>query len=308
MLDRRGFVAMVAGAAGTLALGACGSGGKTEEAAATSSASGSDPVYGIEVTGAWLTGNSSGDTLLVVDYEMTNNQDFSRSSDAPSYSSFRASQSNRSLENTWISTKVPGYVESTELEPGETGAGQAVFKLASSSAPVVVSCIADSLDYTQELTLYKEELDPSELDVVTSEASFALTGFSAMVTSDSDGNDLLLVDFDYTNLSGEAATLGELAEFEVFQDGIELQGGYLPYNHPLAEDGLVENCAAAIASGKTLSCRKIYKLRDDAAPVSLCVVDWESFDQRTVVEKNIVVAEDADIAQDAEDAEGGDEE
>lgn len=298
MLDRRTFMTVGLGAAGlgatALALAACNAGGILD--APSSNAEDTDPAYALEVTGAWLTGNTQGDALLVIDYTMTNNEDYTRSSDVPGYSGFAATQNNRSLATAWISTNVPGYVASVNLAPGETGAGQVVFELKDDSSPVTVSCITSTVDYSSSVTLYEEELDPAALEVVTSEASFALTDIAAMVTDDGEGADLLIVDFDFTNLSGANASIGELADFELFQNGVELQTGYLPYDHPLDDEERDENSSATIAIGKTLSCRKTYELRDTTAPVSLVVTDWNSFDGLAVVEKTIVIDESAGAA------------
>lgn len=97
---------------------------------------------------------------------------------------------------------------------------------------------------------------------------------NAVVSSDDDGNPLLIVHFDFTNNSDEAeSAFYGISTFEAFQNGVECDYVSYAYNHP---DFNTDNTDSKIQPGNTMNdCQIGFKLKDTTSQVE---VDFYAYD------------------------------
>ncbi len=91
---------------------------------------------------------------------------------------------------------------------------------------------------------------------------------SAELTKDWEGNDAVLVTYEFTNNSSEASSFGIALEDAVYQDGISLELAVLDYDYT---DVFVD-----IKPGATLNVQQAYALRDTTTPLEIEVSEWLS--------------------------------
>lgn len=248
------------------------------------------PEITANINRAFITGDSDGSSLLVVNLDVTNNRDMSY------YSSVVASYSSATLDGEKLSSAYLPYQHPEELDlnstinPGETGLAQAVFTLPSTEGTVELTINAETLDYSGTVEILKEEISLDTLEAVESEAEFEIEIGDVVVTDDGDDKDLLVMNLTFTNNSDEANSFGSAVDFEIFQNDISLKSGYLPYNHPSADEALSSNTYTDVKKGASLEVQVVYELNDPSAPIEVKAVDAWSFDKRVLFEKVIEIA------------------
>lgn len=98
----------------------------------------------------------------------------------------------------------------------------------------------------------------------------AITGFG--ITKDYDGDDAIVVQYDFTNKGSETISAFSALYISAFQDGIELEVGIVDYDDPLYDD---DNAWKEIKPGATLDCIGVFKLRNMSSAVE---VEFETLD------------------------------
>ena len=137
----------------------------------------------------------------------------------------------------------------------------------SSSAPLAGT--ASSASETEESTTTVGE-------GVLGDYYIKLTGVT--VAEDYDGNPALIVNYDFTNNSDEAANAMWSLNIDVFQNGLELETAVI------ADSSVYDSGQSMrdIQTGATLSCQDAFVLEDTTSPVEIHVSELISFDDTEV--------------------------
>ena len=103
-----------------------------------------------------------------------------------------------------------------------------------------------------------------------------LTGVT--VAEDYEGNPALIVNYDFTNNSDEAANAMWSLNIDVFQNGLELETAVI------ADSSVYDSGQSMrdIQTGATLSCQDAFVLEDTTSPVEVHVSELISFDDAEV--------------------------
>lgn len=283
-ISRRTFVTMATAAVASLGLVACGGNGGSGQNT-------KDALFNVEVTNTWTCGNYDGSKLLVIDYNLTNNDSNSMPASVVASMYTKAKQGERDLSAAYPSPEIPGVLSNggDTVSAGQTGKGQAAFELVSED-PVDITITADTKDYKSQVEVYKQTIDLSKVQNVESEASFDLKIDKAFVTDDGQGKNLVVLEMTFTNNADKPASLSSSANLELYQNGTQLKTGYLPYNHPQANQDMSTNLSTNVNKGVSTQVQEAWELLDTTSPVEFKAIDYASFDQRAVVDKTIDVA------------------
>lgn len=126
-----------------------------------------------------------------------------------------------------------------------------------------------------------EESTPTEETVESGEGALGdyyvkLTGVT--VAEDYEGNPALIVNYDFTNNSEEAASAMFSLNIDVFQNGLELETAII------ADASVYDSGQSMrdIQTGATLSCQDAFVLEDTTSPVEVHVSELISFDDTEV--------------------------
>lgn len=248
------------------------------------------PEYEATIDDMFTCGSKYSGELLVVNLEVTNKSEEYLDSFSPAYS-LQASVDGEILETTYLSEDNPYYVKESKIKSGETGTAQAAFSLEDidydDDSEVEFILTSHDLVSYKEIVVIEETVSMSDIDMVESESEVEVTVDNVTVTDDGEGNNLLVIDYTFTNNSDEATSFSSAVEDNLFQDGIKLERTYLPYNHPLADD-TESNSGNEIKSGASIPVRKVYGLKS-ASNVEIQLVDYTSFDGAVILETEIEV-------------------
>lgn len=249
----------------------------------------SKPMMDASVTRAFTCGSYDTE-LFVVDLEVKNNSDTNLMSGVLSYSYATATHDGKALPSGFMMPEAEGYLsESTTIAPGETGPGQAVFELDSREGTVEFVLTVDTVDYKDKVEVLRQTFNLAEVERIESEATFYVSVDDVVVTDDGEGTSLLVLALTFTNNAESPASFGTAVKTELYQNDIALKSGYLPYNHPAANDELESNSYIDVKKGASLPVQIVYQLLDASTPVEMCLVDNMSYDQRVVMEKTIEI-------------------
>ena len=163
-----------------------------------------------------------------------------------------------------------------------------------------VLVVALSTDGKSQITVLEQDIDLSTVEKVVSEAVYDVTLDDKKLTDDEDGNPLLVLDLTFTNNSNKATSFGSAVEMQMFQNGVGLTSAYLPYRHPMYDEEMYGSDYTDIQPGNSIAIRRVYGLNDLDSDVELSCIDFDSFDQKKILEETIdlsgveaVVAESA---------------
>lgn len=264
------------------------------------------PEYNATIDDIFTCGSRYQGELLVVNLEVTNNTEDYMDSFYAGYD-LQASLDGEILESTYIGEENPYYEKESKIKSGESGISQAAFSLEDvdyddDSEIELILTTRDIINYNKVCVL-EETYSMSDIDIVESESEIEVTVDNVTVTDDGEGAALLVIDYIFTNNSDEPASFLMSVDTAVFQDGIELDRGYLPYNHPMCNE-IETDSASEIKSGASIPVRSIYKLRSDSN-VEIQIVDETSFDNSVILDTEIEVstAESHYNSDDSEDFE-----
>ena len=277
-MTRRGFAALAATvAAAGLGLSGCAGGG------------GSAPALEVGVDRTWKV-SRSGAELLVVDLSVKNTAREGWDPDVVAYSGTSATQDGKGLATAFLPDDVPGaFPRGANLATGEEGRAQLAFEL-KGDGPVELVVVSPTRDGSGSAEALRETLDPSSAEKVESEQEFQVKVDEVIVTDDGKGKGLVVLRLEFENDSDAAASFSGAVDMSLFQNDVELKNGYLPYNHPAADEELESNSYTDVRKGASLKLQVAYELLDAASPVEMQLVDWDSFDQRVFMRKTIEIA------------------
>ena len=286
-MSRRAFVALGATAALTASFGmaGCGAGG----------IGGSKPVCEVGGKRAF-TAATYDKSLLVLDLDVKNNSEHSIPPDMIGYAWCTATQDGKRLAEGYAPGDVPGVVQGgASIPAGGEGQAQVVFELAG-EGPVEVVVTPDTVDGKSAVEVYRESFDLSSVEKVESESTFDVSIDDVRVTDDGEGKGLVVIAVTFTNDADAPVSFGTAVETSLYQNGVALKEGYLPYSHPLRDTDLESNAYTDVKKGASLPVQVTFELIDDAAPVEVSLADRMSFDRRVVMEKTIDVSGGAPAA------------
>lgn len=147
----------------------------------------------------------------------------------------------------------------------------------STSTPVESAAPSEA---AEEPSKSSEEAEPGETATVGEGALgdyyVKLTGVT--VAEDYEGNPALIVNYDFTNNSDEAANAMWSLNIDVFQNGLELETAVI------ADSSVYDSGQSMrdIQTGATLSCQDAFVLEDTTSPVEIHVSELISFDDTEV--------------------------
>lgn len=241
----------------------------------------------VEVEKVFTVGSYDGAMNFGLDIKVKNNGDSEITGSYLAYDG-EATQGDEKLSDTFISTdEIEGIAGDDEVGAGEEGTVELVWELKNTDDPVTVVLEVYDVNYEDKVEILNETYDLADAETIESEAPFEVAVNSATVTDDGEGTSLLLLDLNYTNLGDEPASFSSAVETKLFQNGVELQSGYLPYNHPASDDTKEQNSYTEVQKDTTVPVLVVYELVDPAAPVELQFIDWNSYDQRVVLETTV---------------------
>lgn len=194
-----------------------------------------------------------------------------------------------SLKTAYLSDDNPNYISNEEkIEAGKEGKAQIVFALdTEAKGEVSFLGVTYAEKSNKQVEFFKESIELEKVEKVVSESEYEVTIDNVVATDDGEGNNLVIIDMTFTNNSAEADYFDSVINLEIFQKGMALKSGYLPYKHPSSDDTLDGNAHLEIQNGTSLKVRKIYVLNDVNAPIEVKATDYKSYDQATIIEKEI---------------------
>jgi len=256
--------------------------------------SSSTPIHNYEFSEAFICSNGTdGNDLLFVNYMGTNNADENETQISFSLD-MSAALNGAPLESGYPMYSNPYVIsDDTTVAPDEQKLLQAVFELPSeySTGDLHLTCSSYTEDYKKKLDVMDETIKIEELERKGSVSQYSAAIEGAVLTDDGEGNNLLIVDYIFTNNSQEAASFLGSLDTKAFQNGVELSSAYLPYNHPLSDDEKEGNGYKDIQPGVSIEFRQIYQLSDNVSNVDVKIVDSYSFDSASVLEKSIALTD-----------------
>ena len=277
-VSRRAFIGAAGVGAAAIGVAGCSGGG----------IAGPTPsVEVVEVEKVFTVGSYDGAMNFGLDIKVKNNGDSEVTGSYLAYDG-EATQGDEKLSDTFISTdEIEGIAGDDEVDAGDEGTVELVWELKNTDDPVTVVLEVYDVNYEDKVEILNETYDLADAEAIESEAPFEVAVNSATVTDDGEGTSLLLLDLNYTNLGDEPASFSSAVETKLFQNGVELQSGYLPYNHPASDDTKEQNSYTEVQKDTTVPVLVVYELVDPTAPVELQFIDWNSYDQRVVLETTV---------------------
>lgn len=108
---------------------------------------------------------------------------------------------------------------------------------------------------------------------------YAVEISSYKLAKDYEGKPAIVIEYQFTNNSDDAANFMTALNYKAFQDGIELETAII------ADDNVYDSGASMkdIKTGKTLTVYSAYVLSDETKPVECEVTELISFDDKKVV-------------------------
>lgn len=243
--------------------------------------------YEVKMEKVFICGSREGD-LLVINMEVKNTSKEYVDPSTVAYA-LTAKMGETSLKESYIDPKNPNAINlDATIESGKTGKSQAVFALGDKAeGEVSVLGLAYAEGGGKKVEFLKETVDLAKVERIASESDYALTIDNVVATDDGEGASLVVIDMTFTNNGDETTSFGSAIQLEIFQGGVALKSGYLPYNHPAVDEERESNTYLDIQKGATLNVREVFTLNDPSAPVQIKAVDTYSFDQAVLVEKEI---------------------
>jgi len=254
------------------------------------------PEFEASIEKVFTTGNYDGSTLLVINLNITNNSDLQIPSAGLGFNA-SATLDGKTLSEDFLGLNHPEAVDMTATIAAKSqGIGQLVYKLPETEGVVELVISPNSLDYSKTIEVLRESIDLSKVEAVVSESGLDITVNSVTLTDDGEGKSLVVLDITFTNNSKEALSFGGAINTELFQNNIGLKSGYLPYNHPMADNDLNSNSYVDIKQGASINLIEVFELLDDTNPVELTCADYRSYDQAVILSKTIEIAGSAPVS------------
>lgn len=256
----------------------------------TACGKGSTPQYEATVDEVFTCGTYDG-TALVVNLDATNNTDSYLDNYTVAYN-LVATLDGTTLSTSYLGSDNPYAIADGKIKSGESGMVQATFDISGVEYDEDSELQLELTSYTikdyKTVGVLDETISMADVEAKVSESEFDVSIDNVTVTDDGDGNNIVVIDYTFTNNSDEAISFSSAVQEELFQDGVELQSGYLPYNHPMYDEDSYSASSTEIKSGASIKVRRVYELTSDSN-VEIKLTDWQSFDQAVILEKEIQV-------------------
>ena len=280
-ISRRGFIGLVACAAAVPSLLAgCDAGSLT----------GSTPSFEVLEVERTFTVSLHGETLFGIDLNVRNNTS-SEISGSSCASDAQVKQGDDELSTGSLPAEVEGVVgEDATVAPGEEGTIEMVWELENDDEPVAVVVRPYDTNLDDRMEVLNEEFKLADAEKIESTPSFDLTVDNSQVVDDGQGGSLLLLTITFTNKADDPVSYLTAVDPQLYQNGVELKSGYLPYGHPNKNQDLEDNCSINVKYGASVQLMDVYKLYDPTSPVELMLVDRASYDQRAVVDTTLEIS------------------
>ena len=250
----------------------------------------STPQYEATIDEVFTCGTYDG-TALVVNLDATNNTDSYLDNYTVAYN-LVATLDGTTLSTSYLGSDNPYAIADGKIKSGESGMVQAAFDISGVEYDDDSELQLELTSYTikdyKTVGVLDETISMADVEAKVSESEFDVSIDNVTVTDDGDGNNIVVIDYTFTNNSDEAISFSSAVQEELFQDGVELQSGYLPYNHPMYEEDSYSASSTEIKSGASIKVRRVYELNSDSN-VEIKLTDWQSFDQAVILEKEIQV-------------------
>ena len=249
--------------------------------------------YNVTVTDSIrLRTNDKTDSVLVVNLDVENK---SKDYLDPSSLAYDASASldGTALDKEYLSDYCPVYVSTNAIAPKEHGTVQLAYKLGNPDAEGTVSLLMLYYGKKKNIKTLETTINLADVDYYIIPTDYELQIDRAFTTDDGEGNQLLALDMTFTN-NGNEAESPSAARLSLFQNGVELSSGYLPYRHPENNEELSSNSYTDIQPGKSISYRMVYTLQDDSEVEFYAKQNgFSSYEVEPLLETKILVAEGA---------------
>lgn len=237
------------------------------------------------------------DSVIVIDLDVENKSGDYLDPNTIAYQA-SASLNGAALDYEYLTDYCPVYVSSNQIAPKEHGTVQLAFRLGTPDAEGEVSLLLTHAGKKKNIVTLDTAINLDDVEYYIIPANYGLTIDRAFTTDDGDGEKLLVLDMTFTNNSDETASPYQ-AGIDLFQNGIQLSSGYLPYNHPENDDTLSSNSHTDIQSGKSISYRQVYTLQDDSEVEFLAKENtYTGYEAASILETKIAVAEGAVASDD----------
>ena len=92
-----------------------------------------------------------------------------------------------------------------------------------------------------------------------------------VLSKDTDGKDIIIINFDFSNSDSEGKSFSISASTQVFQDGVELSHAYFVENYSS------ENSLKQVRDGATIAVQDAFELNNLTSPVEVEVSDTFDF-------------------------------
>lgn len=232
------------------------------------------------------------DSVLILNLDVQNNSNDYLDPSSVAYDT-SASLDDTPLDMEYLSDYCPVYISTNAIAPKEHGTVQVAFKLGSPDADGTVSILMLTYGKKKSVKVLETTIDLEDVEYYVIPSDYELQIDRAFTTDDGEGNQLLALDMTFTNNSDET-TSPAAAHLSLFQDGVELSYGYLPYRHPETDDELSDNSYKDIQPGKSISYRSVYTLKDDSEVAFIARENtYTGYEIEPILETKIAVAEDA---------------
>lgn len=237
------------------------------------------------------------DSVIVIDLDVENNSSDYLNPYVVGYQA-SAALNGIALDYEYLTDYCPVYVTGNQIAPKEHGTVQLAFKLGTPDAEGEVSLLLTHLGKKKKIVILDTTINLDDVEYYVIPANYGLTIDRAFTTDDGDGATLLVLDMTFTNNSDKTASAYQ-ANINLFQNGIQLSSGYLPYNHPENDDTLSSNSHTDIQPGKSISYRQIYTLQDDSEVEFIAKENnYTGYEAATLLETSIAVAEVSTASED----------
>ena len=233
--------------------------------------------------------NTYGGEVLVINLEVTNTSEEYLDGFMVPYS-LDVRINGKALGYGYLSTDHEKVINSDiKLASDETEILQAVYELTGEAeGELTILGVTYAINMDTQVEFLNETIDMADVEKLIEESSYELTIDNVVKTDDGEGNDLIVIDMTFTNNSDEAEAFSYAIDLEIFQNGVELKRGYLPYRHPLEEDDISDNNRLAIKEN-SIQVREVYILNDAEAPIEVKAVESMSYGTEPLLENEIQI-------------------
>lgn len=274
----------------------------------------STPMYDMKVTDKWLSTDYSGQRLLVIDFDFTNN-DVNQTSPGDVAYGFQATQAGNKLGTGYLDDEVDGAMSSNEtysdVEPGAKSKGQVAFELANEADDVDIQFSCHTRDYSQQPITYQETVKLADVQTKQTDVGVKVEIGNAYAYTDFQGKKGVLVEMTYTNekLDGSETSMLFTTRTEAKQgnsdtaliSGMSPKGGFPdPYEKEL--DAAMKDTK----KGKTVKVADSFALEDgnDSQTLHLKIIASDTPDMVVLAEKDIDLSQLKQLPQNADESQG----